>query len=147
MPIATLPEEAPFSPWVKPNASDVAAMVKAPAEPAHDVPSVMVACVVLVSTLMPTEAPMPTLLPDAPPSDGRAREKASDVFVADTVTSPLPVIVIAAGPPRPTVASASLLTTFTATDPAMPILPPPPPDVASVCDELVLAMNFCLSLP
>src|SRR5277367_5714927 len=93
MPMAALPPEAPFSPCVKTVSDDVALTVTAPAEPAQVVPSMIVAVVVLLTTLIPADPPTPTLLPLAPPAEGSARAKFCSLLDAVTLTAPAPEIV------------------------------------------------------
>ena len=99
------------------------------------------ALTVLVRTFTATEAPTPTLDPLPPPSEGSAFETLNSVLAAASATLPPPVIVTEAvlGPAtpgvRPTTASVWLVTTFTVTEPATPILPPPAPEVPWVMKE------------
>ena len=121
-------------------------MMKLPAAPLQPVPSLICASAVLLNTLTAEDAPMPALSPLPPSPDGTAVENASAVLVAAMVTSPLPVMAIAAdaltpGSARPITASTSLVMMFTATEPATPIFPPPPPEVADAKEELVWSIN------
>jgi hypothetical protein len=95
-----------------------------------EVPSVIWALTVLVTTATAAEPPTPTSLPLAAPSDGLAIVTLASALSAVTDTSPAPVIVTEAAPPLPTTDSLSLLTMLIRTEPATPMSPPPAPDVA-----------------
>ena len=78
-----------------------------------------------------TEAPIPTLLPLAPPLEGSASETFATSTDAARVTSPAPVMVTFGAPTAsPRRARVSEKERLMATEPATPVLPPPAPEVA-----------------
>ena len=106
--------------------SVVASTVR-PVPLARVAPSSSAAVVLVVMMFKPTDAPMPTLPPVAPVSLGAA------VAVANIFSSALmldvPVVASTIAAPE-IVAAVSTSTMFSASDPAMPTLVPPAPEVA-----------------
>ena len=105
----------------------------------------IVAVVVSFATTTTTDAPTPTFDdPDTPPSfsSGSALFTAVRCDVAITFTSPLPALVV------PSIEAVVVtISTFTATEPATPTVPPPAPLVALAPSSCVEAMSASTVTP